>query len=459
MINFPKLFCPAGAALLSVLAHSQTDSSRFKMIQALSTHIKSNYVSADMAARMCDTINWKLSNGKYDHQLNPDEFAFEITKDLRRISHDQHISVSQPEHKPVSDSAYSSRFGSMTPKQLKRFYKKTRKKLKKYITRTKDDMFTYGDIKILPGNIGYVEIKDFASTSWYKKDNKKRIAIRDVMFFLSNTRSIIIDFRDNQGGLVRLAAEFCSFFSPVPNNYFITSEACFRYDSSGTLKETTVANKKFTSGITDNVLTRSKSLYILTSSRTFSAAELSIYTIKRYNPSSTIIGEKTTGGGNGYSGITTEKYFSATIPSLKSYDESNGNYSIEGTGITPDIITSADTAFFVAYSLATKEATPLQTKTRYFKKPARKAALNKTVFRKYYPDYVGDYSKIRIIEEGAGLFMLYDTYRKIQLLPKAVDQFTGDHTQLVKFLRDKNGRVTDVQIKHTREFTEQFKRQ
>lgn len=432
------------------------------MVQSVAKYIKSRYVSADIAKQMCDTINWKFKNEKYNPSLNLDELAFEITKDLRRISKDEHISVTRPIYKPFNEDAYNNKFDRMTDKQRKKYFEKSRKDFKKfeaeYKRRTKDDMFTYGEIKIFPGNIGYVEIKDFGSTSYDKKQNKGRIALESVMKFLRNTNSIIIDLRDNQGGFIRQAAKFCSYFSPSTSNYFLTTEWHFRYDSSGIEKELSDADKMLTNDRIDNSLTKSKNIYILTSQRTFSAAELSTYKIKQFNPAATIIGEKTKGGGNGHSGGTTEKYFSAIIPDLKTFDERNSNYTLEAKGIAPDIMTSADSAFNIAYLLALKGTASKDTKVRYLKKESNLTAENEKYFQKFYRDYLGDYRKIQIIKQGDKLYMLYDTYDKILLLPEAVDYFKANHYQYVKFLRDING-VTSIQVRHTDEFTEEFRRQ
>jgi retinol-binding protein 3 len=462
MNNPFKLICLPLLTILCCKTYSQSDTVRLKMVQTLTRYIKGNYVSGDLAKQMTDTVNWKFTNGKYDLSLNLDEFAYEITKDLRRISKDEHISVTRPIYKLFDEIAYDSKFKGMTGKQKKKYFEKSQKEFKKfeaeYNKRTKHDMFIYGEIKILPGNVGYVEIRDFGSTSYDKKQNKGRISIESVMKFLRNTNSIIIDLRDNQGGFIKQAAKFCSYFSSSTSNYFITTEWHFRYDSSGIERELSDAKKMVTSDRINNSLTSSKSIFILTSNRTFSAAELSTYKIKRFNSAATIVGVKTNGGGNGHSGGTTEKYFSAVIPYLKVYDESNANYNLEARGVTPDIVTLADSAMIVAYRLALKEFIPTDKKTRYYKRPNNTYIENQHYFQKYYQDYLGDFRKIKISKEGDSLFMLYDTYDKTLLIPEAVDYFTGNGIQYAKFLRDNNGRVTAIQVRHTNEFIEEFRR-
>jgi hypothetical protein len=433
------------------------------MLRELTEYIRSTYPQAEVARQMCDTINWKFAHDKYDTSLNIDEFAFELTTDLRRVSKDHHIVVTRPLYKPFDESTAANKLHRMTDRQRRKYFEKSRKHWKKfwaeYKKRTKDDMFDYGEIKILPGNVGYAEIKDFGSTSYNKKQNKGRIAVASVMNFFRNTNSIIIDLRDNQGGFIKQAAKFCSYFSPRVHNYFITTEDYFRYDSSGQEKETKFANKMFTEDEVNNSITQSKAIYILVSKRTFSAAELSTYKIKQFNPATTIVGEHTPGGGNGHAGGTADKYFSAIIPCFRVFDEKNSSYELEAKGVAPDVAMSADSAFETAYKLALHGLSPATSRVKYFRKQSHSIDANENYFRKYYPDYVGDYRKIQIVNEGEELVMYLDSYIKMQLLPKAIDNFTAKGIPSIKFLRDNLGRVTEIQLQYSDEFAEHFRRQ
>lgn len=216
------MFC-----LFSINGSGQIDLFRTRFIEALSKDIYKYYVSEELARQMIDYIKLKYANGNYDSSLNADEFAFEVALDLRKISKDKHISVTPLRYDYFDDSvSHAKRFEALSPRQLKKIGRKKNavKRLdEEYMKRTKNDMFAYGDIKILPGNVGYIEIFNFQSTSWLRKENKKRIAISSVFRYLRNTSSIIIDLRENLGGSVGLAAKFCSYFSEQPNTYFITT--------------------------------------------------------------------------------------------------------------------------------------------------------------------------------------------------------------------------------------------
>jgi retinol-binding protein 3 len=230
-------------------------------------------------------------------------------------------------------------------------------------------MSKYGEIKLLLGNVGYIEIKEFNNANYDQKLNKGRINLRSAMQFLEKSKALIIDLRENDGGVVRQSMAFCSWFAPAPKSYFETL---------------------YTSASIYNRFAPPKKVYILISS-TFSAAEFTAYKIKRYLPSATIIGEKTAGGGNAHFGVGHEQYFSAILSQVSSFDEQNGNYSIEGNGVVPDIAVPADSAYAVACRLAgIKTSQASKDDTKYFKKD--KQIVIQPLPRNYR-DYLGDYSR------------------------------------------------------------------
>ncbi|ANE52310.1 S41 family peptidase [Flavisolibacter tropicus] len=452
MDSYLKLFYTITLSFITTLALGQSDSSRFKMVNELTREIKRNYLSFDMALRMCDTISSKLMAGKYDSTLNEDEFAFEITKDLRRISSDLHISVTPPFTRMFDESD----FKEINLRHLNRRNKRNEKRFKKDAQREKIE---YGEIKKLPGNIGYVEVKSFANMPAKKKANKKNIRLATIFKFLKKTHTLIIDLRDNQGGFFNQANKLCSYFSPASNNYFITTERHYRSDSNDIYKELSQTFKYFTDKKVTSQHNRYKNIYILTSHQTFSSAELTAYKIKSYQPNTTLIGEPTAGGGNGYTiGLVTD-LFNAVIPNIKVFDETNANYSYEAKGIIPDIITTTDSAFYIAYQMALKDyPKPLHSKVKYLKKTIALSSPYEQHFQKSYSDYVGDYRKIKIVQEGPRLVMYYDNLKKIILVPEVTDFFTTDSPLSVKFARNNNGSIRQIEVTNHGEFTERFRK-
>lgn len=448
--------------LLPALLFGQTDSAKHRLVNGLTKDIRRLYVNERLANAMCDTVIHKLAAGGYDTTLTMDEFVFEVNQDLLRVSKDHHISVLASEYsKSYFDEPFpdETRSKSYRKRYWRKIHRKDARHRKKYRKRAHKDMFTYGDIKILPGNIGYVETKDFESTSPARKQNRHRIKFESVLKYLSKTDAIIIDFRENLGGFDFLSRLFCSYFSETPYTYFLSSKYVARYDSSNIRKEMTFTFRDSTYPKITNQLTRGKKIFILTSQRTFSAAEITTYKLKRLNPDIIVVGEKTTGGGNGYYGRTYGDYYTAIIPCVSSFDEENNNYTLEAHGIQPDITAHADSAFSTAYHLALlSHIDTAEVKTRYYKKPKQLSEKQETEFSKRYPNYPGNYRKATITLENRKIYMTYGFYAKQLLIPDAPDYFSADHFEYVRFIRNEAHEVVEIALKHKHGYLEKFRR-
>lgn len=455
-----RLFFCINLLFLTAYAHAQRDSLRIRLVKDLCNLLNRQYVSAILAQKMCDTISWKLRNGKYDSSLNAHEFAFELTKDMRRVSNDLHISVSPP---VFDDMAEEERFSRMSEKKEWRVRSKRLKRSKKileaYENKTKDDMFQYGDIKILPGNVGYVEIKAFTTTSYRRKENKNRIRFEQVIEFLAGTDAIILDLRGNRGGYLAMAAYTYSFFAPRSDNYFLTSEQHARYDSQGVWKELVFAKEYNASAKNGYNRIKAGKVFILTSAYTFSAGESIAYKIRQYRPQAIIVGEKTKGGGNALSWTKLERLFSAEIPESRVFDKMNNDYELEGHGVIPDIAVPADSACAVAYRLAISNLPPTGDKCRFFHKEKKIRQSDQNRNADSYADYPGDYRKMQIHEEEGKLMLTYDQLPKQELMPLAKDRFRIAQDRLIiHFIRDKNEMVSAIEMVHSKGFKELFRK-
>lgn len=446
-----------GCCLCQDKVNAQADSSRNLLVKNLSEYLLKAYVSEELAKKMSDTIQYKLSNGLYDSSLNADEFAFAVTLDLRRISNDRHIDVW-----PIYDRReYIDKLADFIKRPPKkkiythslRRSKKAASTRKKFFELDDTDMFKYGDIKILPGNIGYMEIKEFNRMYYNDRYNKGRTSLASAMNFLEKAGSLIIDLRNNRGGHLYQSMNFCSWFAPAPKSYFMTNQFFIYHYVS---KEREIFyDTTYTSSNIYNRYPSPKKVYILVSRRSFSAAEFAAYKIKRYLPETVIIGEKTPGGGNSHTGIIHEKYFSAVIPYARSFDEKNANYTLEGNGVTPDILVPADSAYIVACRLAQQEAGQRSmSKTVFLKKekPQQKEPLPAN-----YNDYLGNYGRVAIAEEKGSLYLVYDDMVKIPMKYRDLDLFLVDSYEFVRFIRNE-GKVTEIVMKHRTGYSESFRR-
>jgi retinol-binding protein 3 len=96
-----------------------------------------------------------------------------------------------------------------------------------------------------------------------------------------------------------------------------------------------------------------KPVYILTSGRTFSAAESISYSLKNLKRA-TIVGETTRGGAHPITPRRLNEHFSVTLPTSRYISPiTKGNW--EGTGVEPDIKVPAPHALKVAQLAALKK--------------------------------------------------------------------------------------------------------
>lgn len=439
---------------------AQDDRFRTKFINSVSNVILSSYYSKERATRMVDSIKTKFKEGGYDSLLWDDEFAFEVSRDLRRMSGDLHFNLVPPHPRAKRDSIILKASEGWSAKKRDKFIRKKRRSWAKFEKtfkeRTSEDMFDYGEIKILPGNIGFVEIRDFGNTSYIKKQNKGRIRLSSVISFLKNTDALIIDLRNNQGGAVIQAAYFCSFFSKKFADYFITTNDVYRWDSSGTEKEYRSMKRIYTANNFNATYEQNKKLYLLCSKKTFSAAVIVMYKLKGYFKAVTIVGEPTPGSGYAHVGYDFAENFEGVIPTSKITDEFYGRDFSE-KGIEPDLVVPADSAFNVAYRVATQSMRKISGRTRYYSKSEKPSVVDQKL-DELYRKYEGDFRKVQVVFKDGKLLMVYDFFTTYNLQPVSEYHFITPGFESISFSRNEAGEITGINIKMPDGYTEKFRK-
>jgi len=164
-----------------------------------------------------------------------------------------------------------------------------------------------------------------------------------AMSFLANNDAVIIDLRKNGGGSPDAVILLCSYFfdqsTHLNSIYTRTTDTTRQYWS-----HPVVPGKKLIG----------KDVYVLTSSRTFSAAEEFTYNLQSQKRA-TIVGETTGGGAHPTRGFRVSDHFGVGVPFARSVNPvTKTNW--EGTGVKPDVAVPADHALHTAHLLALKKA-------------------------------------------------------------------------------------------------------
>ena len=282
---------------------------RKAVLQSICNVINSYYVFPDRAKSMSDYIKKQSEAGKYDSLNNPSDFANEVVKDIRSVFNDKHLRIEyNPELEKDIIKFISSKRGADQVSEAD-------------IAKDRKKNFYFKKIEILPSNIGYIEFTNFASPSL-----PARKTVNAAMQFVSNTDALILDLRNNFGGDAAMANEILGYFF---NARTYTGKSFNRIENKWV--DNYVENKKaVTQGLVLNM-----PVYILTSNRTFSAAEGLAYTLQSMK-NVVIIGDTTRGGAHLTRSFSLGNGFVAFIPYLRG-ENVKTKTDWEGTGVIPDI--------------------------------------------------------------------------------------------------------------------------
>jgi hypothetical protein len=288
---------------------------RSKVIEGALERLNENYVFPDIAKKMAADIHERVARKEYDKVTSAKQLAGLLTEHLQAISHDKHLRVLYPMITPPLSRK------EPTPEDLARFRER-------FAARN----FGFEKVERLPGNIGYLDLRGFMPAS------EAGETAAAAMTFLAHTDALILDLRHNGGGAPSMVALMCSYLFPAEpvvhlNDLYIRPE-----DSTHqwwTLPH--VPGKRYLD----------KPVYVLTSKRTFSAAEECTYNLQSLKRA-TIIGERTGGGAHPGGPEPIVDKFAVWVPSGRAINPiTKTNW--EGTGVRPDVETSADLALKTAH--------------------------------------------------------------------------------------------------------------
>jgi C-terminal processing protease CtpA/Prc len=186
--------------------------------------------------------------------------------------------------------------------------------------------FGFKRAEVLPGNIGYLELSGFSRLNKYSK------ATADAaLTLLSNSSALIIDVRYGVGGSPEMVNYILSHFfkdtTHIADIYIRSEKATIPY----------YTQPDSTYGALNQI-----PIYVLTSYKTFSAAEGLTYALKSLNRA-VIVGETTRGGAHTVTYRPLSSGFVADIPFGHAIDPRTKT-SWEGVGIIPNISVNADLA-------------------------------------------------------------------------------------------------------------------
>lgn len=289
---------------------------RKKVIDGVISSLNEYYIDPPLAQQMANTLRAHEASSDYNTISDGDAFAAQLTKDLRNVSHDKHLVVAfSPFKMPTTEP---------TPEDEARRHHQM-----------EHDNCGFEKVEILLNNIGYVKLNAFMDASFCGP------TAAAAMAFVAHTDAIIFDLRQNGGGQPTMVALIASYLFDQPTHLI----DMYNRKENSTKQNWTLPY------LPGSRLAR-QPVFVLTSKRTFSAAEEFAFDLKNQKRA-TVVGETTGGGAHGVSGHTVADYFTVGVPFGKPLDPVTGT-NWEGTGVEPDVKVSATDALEAAEKLASE---------------------------------------------------------------------------------------------------------
>ena len=295
-------------------APALTAITRQQVIDGAIDHMQRGYIFEDVAEKMAAALRAHAKAGAYDAITSGADFAARLTTHLQDVSKDKHLRIL---YNPAGIA------GAQPPT--------TDEDRTRRVAAERRNNYGLHRVERLDGNVGYIELRGFSGSQ------EAGGAVAAAMNLLANTDALLFDLRRNGGGSPVTIGFISSYLfdKRVHLNDFYVRETG-RRESFHTSE--TVDGRRYG---------ESKPVYILTSNRTFSAAEEFTYNLKNLKRA-VVVGE-TTGGGAHPGGVRRiTDHFGIWLPSGRAINPITGT-NWEGVGIAPDIAVDPVDALRVAH--------------------------------------------------------------------------------------------------------------
>jgi hypothetical protein len=400
-----------GAAALPALDGAR----RAAIVDSVTAALDTVYVYPDVAQAMVVDVRSRLAAGKYDDLTQPAAFTERLTADLQAISHDRHLGVRVELPSPADEREDPA----LTQRRAQE--------------RARRGNYGFAKLEHLDGNIGYLKLDGFSG------DPEAGPTAVAAMNFLANSEAIIIDLTENGGGSPAMIQLLTSYLLDGPTHL-----------NSFYIRATDDTQQFWTLPWVPGPRMPETPVYVLTSSRTFSAAEEFTYNLKNLERA-TIVGE-TTGGGahpvHGYRFDFGAYLVTMSLPFGRAVNPiTKTNW--EGTGVAPDLDCAAGQALDTAYLHALKSL------AETCEDPARRFELGwagdglaarqnpVSLSSKQLADFVGSFGVRKVRREGDRLIYQRGENPPLTMIPMGNDTFwfAENGNFRLRFERDDRDRV------------------
>lgn len=286
---------------------------REKVIDEAAADLRQFYFDHGVAQKTADALLTEAKLGDDNAATQGAALADLLTRQMRAASGDMHLVVEYsdrvlPVGPPVQTAAGEARFREAMQQQHCMIRR----------------------AEMLPQGIGYLKMDFFPDAAVCGGE------VREAMASLNRADALIIDLRDNTGGMEGTVSLVASYLFDHPE-YMYGPRAAPTVDS---WTRSPVAGDRLAD----------KPVYVLTSRSTWSGAEQFSYDMKMLKRA-TLVGETTRGGAHAGVFHRIDDHFGMGIPEERAVNP-YGKADWEGVGVTPDVKVKAADAFDTAVKLA-----------------------------------------------------------------------------------------------------------
>lgn len=372
--------------------------------------IEREYFDPGRGAQIAAGLRAEAERGGFDGLRDPQELATALTSALK--PHDRHFNVRWA---ATGDGpSPGARQAAPTPRQ-------------------ESGNFGIRQVQVLPGNVGYLDMRYFADFEFDAAQPPARLAIEAALQLLAHVDALVIDLRDNGGGSPAMVGYLASAFVAPGSDIYNTFHSRAGTESEAPAQAYPAPRTRLP-------------LYILTSGRTGSAAEAFTYTLKNAKRA-TVVGEATGGAANPGRPYRLGDGFSVFVSNGTPVSRvTGGNW--EGTGVLPDVAAASADALDRALQLA------LSTLVEQGKGDAARWALEALVSDpaplspSTLAALAGDYGMVSIEQVADALQLRQGRRPPLRLRPLSADLFfvDGEPTRRVRIARAADGRVAALEV-------------
>lgn len=391
-----------------------------ELIQSITDSLSKHYIFPEKAASISNYLQSQLKKNAYKDLLDePEKLAEQIGRDINIVHHDPHMRIK-------FDPGF-------VPEEI---YKPTLEDIERVKKYWKENNYTFKKVEIVPGNIGYLPFDLFTDDIEAAKPT-----IKAALRFIANTRALIIDLRNNMGGSPKMVSQIESYFFKEKTHM---NDLINRTNMDTTFLYADPAKA-------DSVYL-SMPVYILTGQHTFSGSEdfsYAMQTAKR----AIVVGDTTGGGAHPQMPFFVGQHFLVFIPFARSINPVT-HTDWEGTGVIPDVKTTANIAFIKAQELIFRKllltATDQKEKNKYAyyinslleNDVDKQPALNKLL------PFAGTYGGLRIYLDKNKLYCKNDNSGGAVSALKHITNnlFILDKDAHIEFIKDNKGYYSDIKI-------------